>query len=105
MRKGCGRCSEGYDVIVVCISQPTFTSLLPSTMSLLQDVLRSHTTDNLERNLDRDDSDDELVNVVRLIIPFVSPPQLTVHLGISTRHSCSLAAFIAAFIAASVAHT
>jgi hypothetical protein len=76
MRKGCGRCSEGYDVIVVCISQPTFTSLLPSTMSLLQDVLRSHTTDNLERNLDRDDSDDELVNVVRLIIPFVSPPNL-----------------------------
>jgi len=40
-------------------------------MSLLQDVLRSHTTDTLEKHIsnislnpDRDDSDDELVNVV-----------------------------------------
>src|SRR5882762_7184805 len=48
-------------------------------MSLLQDVLRSHATDTLDKrlsnssisqrtqlNLDKDDSDDELINVVRL---------------------------------------
>ena len=51
-------------------------------MSLLQDVLRSHTTDTLDKQLsitstyqrtqqlnpDKDDSDDELVNVVRLAL-------------------------------------
>jgi hypothetical protein len=50
-------------------------------MSLLQGVLRSHTTDTLDKRLsnptisqrtqpnpDKDDSDDELVNVVRLAL-------------------------------------
>lgn len=54
------------------------------TMSLLQDVLRSHTTDSLDKQLpndsifhrtppnpDKDDSDDELVNVVCIAPLFV----------------------------------
>jgi hypothetical protein len=76
MRKACGRCSVVYRVLQLLISQPhvlvpgSIVCSLPSTMSLLlQDVLRSHTTTD---STNRDDSDDELVNVVRLI-PFFSP--------------------------------
>jgi hypothetical protein len=63
--------SELFDSAIGCLIQST------DTMSLLQDVLRSHTTDNLDKQLsnasisqrtppnpDKDDSDDELVNVV-----------------------------------------
>jgi hypothetical protein len=69
-------------------------------MSLLQDVLRSHTTDTLDKqNPDKDDSDDELVNVVRItpILPVLFVTDLRAS-GIGTRYPRSFATSIAAAI-------
>ena len=53
-----------------------FTFKSGTVMSLLQDVLRHQTMDSIERRFDTthpdsDNSDDELVNVVRRLVPYI----------------------------------
>jgi len=61
-------------------------------MSLLQDVLRHQTLDSIERRFDTphpdsDNSDDELVNVVRPHSSHVCGPRLTHRVDVHTRYT------------------
>ena len=88
MQRGYGHCLQGFNLSVIFVDWSSLTvhrssisNDVRATMSLLQDVLRSHTADALplEKRLsnvrlspsqrptsdeDKDDSDDDLVNVV-----------------------------------------
>lgn len=97
-------------VLLSCPTRPSSPATI--TMSLLQDVLRSHGRDTFDKqppstnfprrsqpNVDKEDSDDELVNVVRSIqIPSSLFDGLTDHsiafTGFPTWHARSIATSI-----------